>query len=147
MFDDSGGGGGPGGNLAQVDPALLTAAAIDAGETAEGLDTLLRNLMDNLSPLLTEWQGVGGAAFQNVRDAFDVQMRDLNRALRSLGEDMGLSSRDYVNADEEMRDILIATGATDGQVGRLTDANTTEISQLVDAGASESEITRALNTY
>jgi WXG100 family type VII secretion target len=115
MFDEAGGGGG----LMQSDTELLTSGAIEAGTTAEGLDGLLRGLMERLSPLMTEWLGEGGGAFQRVREEFGIEMDKLNRALTSIGEDMGLSSTDYVNADDMMRSDLIAAGASSEQVSTL----------------------------
>lgn len=115
MFEGGGGGGG----LMQSDTELLTSAAIEAGTTAEGLDTMLRNLMGRLEPLMTEWLGQGGTAFQNVRLEFENEMGKLNRALNSIGEDMGLSSADYVGADDQMAADLVAAGASSEQVATL----------------------------
>jgi hypothetical protein len=46
-------------------------------------------------------------------------MRALNGALRSIGESMGISSTNYVNADDEMAADLQAAGATSTQITRL----------------------------
>jgi WXG100 family type VII secretion target len=110
---------GGGGGTAQVDTALLTEAANEAGTTADGLDTMLRNLMTNLSPLIEAWKGQGGTAFQGVQEQFDEEMRALNSALRSVGDSMGVSSTNYVNADDEMVSDLRSVGATTSQITRL----------------------------
>lgn len=110
---------GGGGGTAQVQTDLLTQGANEAGTTADGLDMMLRNLMDNLSPLMTAWLGQGGTAFQTVRVQFEEEMRALNGALHSIGESMGLSSTNYVNADDEMAADLQAAGATSTQITRL----------------------------
>lgn len=142
MFDEAGGGG-----LTQADTAQMTSAAIEAGNVAEGLDLMLKNLMDNLSPLLTAWQGMGGAKFQEVRAAVEEEMRTLNRALKSIGEDMGLSSADYAMTDEEIAEAMATAGQMDqGQITRLLDSDTNEVQNLVDSGASQSQITDALNS-
>lgn len=107
------------GSGVQTETGLLTAGAIEAGNTAEGLDTMLRNLMGRLEPLMEQWLGSGGTAFQNVRLEFENEMGKLHRALTSIGEDMGLSSTDYVNADEEMAADLVQAGATSEQVTTL----------------------------
>lgn len=46
-------------------------------------------------------------------------MGKLHRALISIGEDMGLSSTDYANSDEEMAADLVQAGATSEQIETL----------------------------
>lgn len=142
MFEEAGGGGG----LMQADTAQMTSAAMEAGTTAEGLDLMLKNLMDNLSPLLVAWRGSGGTTFQNVRLAVEEEMKTLNRALHSIGEDMGLSSTDYLNADDEVAEAMAAAGGTDGSITRLLDADTTEVQQAVDNGAGMGRISDLMNS-
>jgi WXG100 family type VII secretion target len=115
MFEDGGGGSG----LMQSDTALLTSAAQEANNTAEAMDTMLRNLMDRLAPLMTEWLGQGGSRFQLVRQEFELEMGKLDSALRSIGEDMGVTSVDYATADDDMSADLTAAGASTEQVDRL----------------------------
>lgn len=117
MLDGDGGGGGYG--LMNADPATLRSAATEAGTTATSLDTTLTNLMNNLAPLVSAWQGDGGAAFQNIQVAVNDEIANLNRALMFLSEQVDLSSSDYVVADEEIADDLITAGATDSSIGRL----------------------------
>jgi WXG100 family type VII secretion target len=115
MFEGGGGGGG----LMQSDTDQLTSAAIEANNTAEALDTMLRNLMDRLSPLMTEWLGAGGSRFQVVRQEFEIEMGKLDSALRSVGEDMGVTSVDYSTADEDMAADLAQAGASTEQIDVL----------------------------
>lgn len=142
MFDETGGGG-----LAQVETDLLTSGAIEAGETAEQLDLMLRNLMDNLTPLSVAWTGVAGTAFQNVKTAVEEQMRILYAALTSIADEMGISSTEYALTDEEIASDLAAVGDMDaGEVTRLLDGNTSEVSQAVESGANPGAISDAMNT-
>jgi len=148
VFEGEGGGAG---GLMQADSAALTSAAMEAGNTAEALDQMLRNLMDNLSPLRYDFMGMGGGAFERVRGAIEVHMRELNDALTFLGERVGLSSADYVGVDEEIAETFGAMGVSDDQATRLSDANTSEIGQIVDQNpnptpAAASQIVEALNT-
>jgi WXG100 family type VII secretion target len=142
MFEEAGGG-----NLTQVETDLLTSGAIEAGETAEALDLMLKNLMDNLSPLAVAWTGTAGTAFQNVRTAVEEQMKILYAALTSIADDMGISSTQYAVTDEEIAGELAPLGnMDDSQITRLLDSDTTEVSQAVDSGASPSAISEAMNT-
>jgi uncharacterized protein YukE len=146
MFDEAGGGAAG----MQGDTTLIREAALDAALTADGLDLMLRNLMDNLEPVRTLWQGRGGTAFQDVRAAFEGQMKNLNGALYSIGDDIGLTSQDYEFSDEDVAQHMSQhLGPIDEQQGlitRLLDSNTTEVGQAVTAGASQGDIERLLNT-
>ena len=102
----------------QGDTELMTNAATEAGSTASTLDTLLTNLMDQLSPLLTAWRGDGGTAFQNVRLAVEEEMRNLNSALHFLSDEVAATSVDYTNTDAEMADDMVAAGASAGDIAR-----------------------------
>lgn len=114
MFEEGGGGG-----TAQVATDLLTSGANEAGTTADGLDTMLRNLVNNLLPLADAWQGRGGTSFQNVQLQLEEEMQTLNAALRSIAESMGIASTNYATADDEMEADLLAAGANAGQITRL----------------------------
>lgn len=141
MFDE------PSGGVTQAETGQMTSAAIEAGTVAEGLDLLLRNLMDNLEPLMAAWKGMGGTRFQEIKLAVQDEMQTLNRALKSIGEDMGLSSADYAAADEEIAETIAAAGAMDGgEITRLLDSNTTEVQQLVHSGGSQGQIADAMNS-
>jgi WXG100 family type VII secretion target len=144
MFDETGGGGS---NLTQAESDQMRSAAIDAGETAERLELMLRNLNDNLSPLLTQWTGTAGTTFQQVQTALGEQITALHRALTTIADDVGVSAELYQVTDEEAAEHLASVGNMDaGEVTRLLDGNTTEVSQAVQSGASQSEITNALTT-
>jgi WXG100 family type VII secretion target len=141
MFQEAGGGG-----LTQVETEQLTSAAIEAGQVAEELDLMLKNLMDNLSPLAMAWTGQAGGTFQTVKNAVEEQMRILYSALTSLADDMGVSSTQYALSDEEIAADLAAVGnMSDGEVTRLLDGNTTEVSGAVESGASPGAISDAMN--
>jgi WXG100 family type VII secretion target len=145
MFDEVGGGG-----TMQADTEQVRSAALEVGMTADGLDLMLRNLMDNLSPLQTLWQGRAGTVFQEVRTAFDGQMLLLNGALRSIGEDVGLTSADYANADDDiaqnMSSHLAGTDASQAEISRLLDSDTTEVQTALDSGATSSQIEQLMNS-
>jgi WXG100 family type VII secretion target len=102
--------GGAGGGM-QADTNDLISAANEANAVAEGLDTMLRNLMDRLEPLMTTWLGQAGLSFQTVKDEYNIEAGKLNSALRSIGEDVGVSSTNYTVADEEMATALTNAGA------------------------------------
>jgi WXG100 family type VII secretion target len=143
MFDETGGGG----NLTQADTGLMRSAGIEAGNTAVELDQMLKNLMDNLDPLTVAWTGVAGTAFQNVKTAVHENMQNLYSALTSIAEDLGISSDQYQLSDEEIAADLAAVGHMDqGEVTRLLDGNTTEVSEAVQSGATPGQISQAMNT-
>lgn len=149
MFDEAGGGG-----HTQAETEQMHSAATEAGGAAEELDLMLRNLIDNLSPLMVAWTGKAGTTFQNVQNSLEVNMRALYGALTSIAEDMGISSNEYALSDDEIAANLAAVGNMDeGEITRLLDSDTTEVSEIVgahDGGpntlAASGEITDALTT-
>lgn len=142
MFDETGGGG-----LTQAETEQMTSAAIEAGETAESLNLMLSNLMDNLEPLSVAWTGVAGAAFQNVKTQVADNMSKLYAALTSIADSMNISSSEYAMTDDEIAADLAAVGNMDeGEVTRLLDSDTTEVSEAVESGASPGAISEAMNT-
>jgi WXG100 family type VII secretion target len=142
MFQEEGGGG-----LTQAETEQMTSAAIEAGETAESLNLMLSNLLDNLEPLSVAWTGVAGTAFQNVKTGVSDNMVKLYAALTSIADSMNISSTEYAMTDEEIAADLTAVGNLDeGEVTRLLDSDTTEVSEAVESGASPGAISEAMNT-
>jgi WXG100 family type VII secretion target len=142
MFDETGGGG-----HTQAETAEMTSAAKEAGETGEALKLMLSNLLDNLEPLSVAWTGVAGAQFQKVKIAVTDNMNNLYAALTSIADSMGISSSEYAMTDDEIAADLAAVGDLDsGEVTRLLDSDTTEVSEAVQSGANPSAISEAMNT-
>jgi WXG100 family type VII secretion target len=83
----------------QTDTVSMDEAARHAASVADNLRTRLNSLMNQLEPLLTEWQGDGGAAFQIAREACNEQMNNCHNALTYLSDEVGLSGVTYTTTD------------------------------------------------
>jgi WXG100 family type VII secretion target len=119
MFDDAGSGAGASTSGMQANPEDLASAANQANATADALDTMLRNLMQRIEPPMTRWLGAAGYSFRTVQDEFNIEMGKLNGALRSIGDDVGVSSSNYSVADDEMATALTNAGAEQGTITYL----------------------------
>lgn len=97
----------------QTESDLMTTTATQVDGIADSLTTELNNLMNRLSNMYSDWQGAGGASFQNTRTQVEEQMAYLNVALRSIAEAVRSSGTDYVVTDDEMRVDLENVGASD----------------------------------
>ncbi|HEY8473817.1 MAG TPA: WXG100 family type VII secretion target [Natronosporangium sp.] len=140
MFDETGGGG-----LTQVDHGLLRSGAIEAGQTAEELNGLLSGTLEQLAPLATAWVGTAGTTYQNIQNALAENMRTLYAALTSIADSMGISADEFAMTDEEIASDLAATGAMEpGDLTRLLGQGD-DIENAVESGASNSQITEAMN--
>jgi WXG100 family type VII secretion target len=100
----------------RTDSGLMIQKEKDVDDVANRLTSMLTGLMNELTPLASEWQGAGGNSFQQVRDRFDQDMAKLNHSLRSLAEAVGSSGRDYTVSDDEMKSEMERAGATAGSI-------------------------------
>jgi WXG100 family type VII secretion target len=100
----------------RTDSVLMVKTEKDVDGVADRLTSMLTGLMNELTPLQTDWTGGGGSSFQSVRDRFDQDMAKLNHSLRSLAEAVGSSGRDYDVSDEEMKSEMERAGATAGSI-------------------------------
>jgi WXG100 family type VII secretion target len=100
----------------RTDSVLMVQTEKDVDGVADRLTSMLTGLMNELTPLQSEWTGGGGNSFQSVRDRFDQDMAKLNHSLRSLAEAVGSSGRDYEVSDEEMKSEMERAGATAGSI-------------------------------
>jgi WXG100 family type VII secretion target len=106
-------------NGMRTEADLMASAAADAGGVAAELTQGLTALMGQLEPLVTQWQGDGGTAFQAVREAVDAEMRNLNAALQFLADEVGASGTTYTTTDTDMSQRVTTAGAEAGSITRL----------------------------
>jgi WXG100 family type VII secretion target len=80
----------------------MATAATNAYTIAEGLTSRLTSVVAQLDG--TIWQGSSRRSFDDVKEVFAAEIRNLNGALMYLGNALGGSGTTYVDTD--------ATGAT-----------------------------------
>ncbi len=85
-----------------------TAAKFD--QTNESLQLMLSTLMTRLSGLSTSWQGLGGAAFEDVKTRYANDLKNLNRALSETAEAIRQSGRSYDSTDTDAASRVSNTG-------------------------------------
>lgn len=78
---------------------------------AEDINADVSNLMNQLEPMLTDFQGAGGRTFQNIKADMNVQLVKLSQALATLAEAVGTSGTFYDATDAEAASLLAKTGA------------------------------------
>ncbi len=110
------GGGGGSTDGMKTDTGLMVQTEKDVDGVADRLTSMLSALMNELTPLASEWVGGGGGSFQQTRDRFDQDMAKLNHSLRSLAEAVGSSGRDYTVSDDEMKSEMERAGASAGSI-------------------------------
>jgi WXG100 family type VII secretion target len=89
---------------AQADVMDSTAAKFD--EVNQSLGRMLKQLMDELEVLRTQWVGHGGATFEQVKQAWAADQRALYHALAETATAIRTSGRHYVTADTAAADRL-----------------------------------------
>ena len=104
-------------DLTRSDSAVMAQAANDVDGVAGRLDSMLRTLMNDLSPLLTAWVGQGGTAFQRVQMEYEADVTRLNNALHGLSAALGQANTGYVATDEQSAATVDKSGA---EVGSIT---------------------------
>lgn len=68
------------------------------------LQTMLRSLLGELEVLRTQWQGVGGASFEQVKLAWSEDQQALHRALAETASAIRTSGRHYTATDTAAAD-------------------------------------------
>lgn len=83
----------------QAQAALMRSTAATFDSVNQGLESMLRRLMDELDVLRTRWQGAGGRSFEQVRQRWAVDQRALNRALAETAEAIRTAGQRYDASD------------------------------------------------
>lgn len=85
-----------------------TAAKFD--QTAEQLQVMLSTLMNRLSGLSTSWQGMGGTAFEDVKQRYAADLKKLTQALTQTADSIRQSGKGYDTTDTDAASRISNTG-------------------------------------
>jgi WXG100 family type VII secretion target len=72
----------------------------------QSLQAMLRSLLGELEGLRTQWQGAGGASFEQVKLAWSQDQQTLQQALTETATAIRTSGRQYTATDSAAADRL-----------------------------------------
>ena len=101
----------------------MAAFANSATATASQLTGMLTSLLNQLSPLESYWQGMGGTAFAQTKATVQAELTRLNNALNGIASDIGTAGSNYAAADSEQQSTINnVNSAASGITSALTGA-------------------------
>lgn len=74
------------------------------------LTDMLNKLMGKLSGLQTTWVGSGGRAFESVKNQYEQDLKQLNRALADTAEAIRTSGASYDSTDSSAASLVTKSG-------------------------------------
>ncbi len=74
------------------------------------LTTMLSKLMNDLSGLQTAWVGSGGRAFESVKNQYQQDLAQLNKALADTAEAIKSSGVSYDSTDTSAASMVAKSG-------------------------------------
>jgi WXG100 family type VII secretion target len=94
----------------QSDSAVMAQTAAKFDHVNQSLQQMLSTLMSELSTLNSTWKGLGAAAFEQVKQQYEADLRKLNSALADTAESIRASGHGYHSTDTEAASRLSGTG-------------------------------------
>ena len=88
----------------QAQAAVMEATAGKFDQVNAALEATLGHLLAELEGLRTQWQGAGGASFEQVKTAWAEDQRALHRALGETATAIRTSGRQYQVSDNAAAD-------------------------------------------
>jgi WXG100 family type VII secretion target len=89
-----------------AEAAVMQQAADRFDQVNQALEGMLRSLLGELEGLRTQWQGAGGASFEQVKLAWSEDQQALHQALAETATAIRTSGRQYAAADTTAADRL-----------------------------------------
>jgi len=90
----------------QAQAAVMEATATKFEQVDQSLQGTLKRLLGELEVLRTQWQGAGGASFEQVKLAWAEDQRVLQQALVETATAIRTSGRQYQTSDGAAADRL-----------------------------------------
>jgi WXG100 family type VII secretion target len=90
----------------QAQAAVMQQTADRFDQVNQALEGMLRSLLGELEGLRTQWQGAGGASFEQVKLAWSEDQQALHQALAETATAIRTSGRQYTAADTVAADRL-----------------------------------------
>jgi WXG100 family type VII secretion target len=90
----------------QAQAAVMQQTAERFDQANQSLQAMLRSLLGELEGLRTQWQGAGGASFEQVKLAWSEDQQTLQQALAETATAIRTSGRQYTVTDSAAADRL-----------------------------------------
>jgi len=90
----------------QAQAAVMQQTADRFEQVNQSLQAMLRSLLGELEVLRTQWQGAGGASFEQVKLAWSEDQQALHQALAETATAIRTSGRQYEVTDTTAADRL-----------------------------------------
>lgn len=94
----------------QAEAAVMAQTAAKFDQVNSSLTTMLSKLMSDLSVLQTAWVGSGGRAFEAVKNQYQRDLADVNKALADTAEAIRTSGVSYDNTDTSAARLVTKSG-------------------------------------
>jgi WXG100 family type VII secretion target len=94
----------------QSDSAVMAQTAAKFDHVNQSLQQMLSTLMSELSTLNSTWKGLGAAAFEQVKQQYEADLKKLNQALADTAESIRVSGVGYHSTDSDAASRLSGTG-------------------------------------
>jgi len=94
----------------QAESAVMAQTAAKFEQVNNSLTAMLNKLMSELSVLQTAWVGGGGKAFESVKNQYQRDLAELNRALADTAEAIRTSGVSYDNTDASAASTVTKSG-------------------------------------
>ena len=88
----------------------MAKAAAQFDEVNHSLTRMLNKLMNELSVLQTAWVGSGGSAFEAVKNQYQRDLVQLNKALADTADAIRTSGVSYHSTDSSAADTVAKSG-------------------------------------
>jgi WXG100 family type VII secretion target len=96
----------------QAESAVMASTATKFNNVNDSLQSMLSTLMSELSVLSTSWKGLGAAAFEQVKTQYEIDLKNLNRALSETSEAIRQSGTSYDLTDTDAASRVSNTGGS-----------------------------------
>ena len=83
----------------QAESQVMATTATKFNNVNDGLQTMLSQLMNELSALQSAWKGLGAQAFEQVKLQYANDLKALNQALSETAESIRQSGAGYDSTD------------------------------------------------
>ena len=94
----------------QAESAVMASTAAKFDQVNDSLQNMLSTLMSELSVLSTSWKGLGATAFEQVKQQYAADLRQLNQALSETATSIRQSGAGYDTTDTEAASRVSGTG-------------------------------------
>jgi WXG100 family type VII secretion target len=94
----------------QAESAVMASTAAKFDQVNDSLQNMLSTLMSELSVLSTSWKGLGATAFEQVKQQYAADLRQLNQALSETATSIRQSGTGYDTTDTEAAGRVSGTG-------------------------------------